>query len=109
MALAGLGSPPGAGSSGPGEGDPGLPRHWARDFYLAHVCLDAQENDEALGRLQVLYIVFVPTCRVISPAALLQEIMKLESIVVLDYQGQKVCPGHDLDISYHTFAATRLW
>lgn len=30
-----------------------LPRHWARDFYLVHVSLDAQNNEEALGRLQV--------------------------------------------------------
>ena len=30
-----------------------LPRHWARDFHLAQLSLEAQENDEALGRLQV--------------------------------------------------------
>jgi len=29
-----------------------LPLHWARDFYLVHICLDAQLNDEALSRLQ---------------------------------------------------------
>lgn len=29
-----------------------LPRHWARDFHLAQLSLEAQENDEALGRLQ---------------------------------------------------------
>ena len=29
-----------------------LPRHWMRDFYLADLCLESQENSEALGRLQ---------------------------------------------------------
>lgn len=29
-----------------------LPRHWARDFHLTQLSLEAQENDEALGRLQ---------------------------------------------------------
>ena len=29
-----------------------LPRHWARDFFLVHLCLEAQSNEEALGRLQ---------------------------------------------------------
>jgi hypothetical protein len=42
------------------EADASLPRHWARDFYLVHVCLEAQENDEALGRLQVAPRPFAP-------------------------------------------------
>lgn len=53
LSLAALNGGSTPGSCGQAEGDPGLPRHWTRDFYLAHVCLDAQENDEALGRLQV--------------------------------------------------------
>ncbi len=41
-------------AAGADAGDPAadLPRHWARDFHLAHLALEAQENDEALGRLQ---------------------------------------------------------
>lgn len=30
-----------------------LPQHWMRDAYLVSVALDAQENTEALSRLQV--------------------------------------------------------
>ena len=30
-----------------------LPRHWVRDFYHASLCLEMQENQEALSRLQV--------------------------------------------------------
>ncbi len=40
-----------------------LPRHWARDFYLAQLSLEAQENDEALGRLQAR----CPACSVQRP------------------------------------------
>ena len=32
--------------------DATLPRHWMRDFYLADLCLESQENSESLGRLQ---------------------------------------------------------
>lgn len=35
------------------EADTAMPRHWTRDFHLVHICLETQENDEALGRLQV--------------------------------------------------------
>jgi hypothetical protein len=31
-----------------------LPAHWARDFWLAAVCLELQHNAEALSRLQAL-------------------------------------------------------
>lgn len=34
-------------------GEVGLPRHWMRDFFLASLCLEVQENQEALSRLQV--------------------------------------------------------
>ena len=37
-----------------------LPRHWARDFYLAQLSLEAQENDEALGRLQARLLTCLP-------------------------------------------------
>ena len=30
-----------------------LPSHWVRDFYHASLCLEMQENQEALSRLQV--------------------------------------------------------
>lgn len=33
-------------------GEVGLPRHWMRDFFLASLCLEVQENQEALSRLQ---------------------------------------------------------
>lgn len=36
------------------SGDVGLPRHWMRDFFLASLCLEVQENQEGLSRLQVL-------------------------------------------------------
>ena len=35
------------------SGDVGLPRHWMRDFFLASLCLEVQENQEGLSRLQV--------------------------------------------------------
>ena len=34
-------------------GEVDLPRHWMRDFFLASLCLEVQENQEALSRLQV--------------------------------------------------------
>ena len=34
-------------------GEVGLPRHWMRDFFLASLCLETQENQEGLSRLQV--------------------------------------------------------
>ena len=34
-------------------GEVGLPCHWMRDFFLASLCLEVQENEEALSRLQV--------------------------------------------------------
>ena len=34
-------------------GEVSLPRHWMRDFFLASLCLEVQENQEALSRLQV--------------------------------------------------------
>ena len=35
------------------DADAALPRHWMRSFFLAHVCVEGQENEEALGRLSV--------------------------------------------------------
>ena len=35
------------------DADSALPRHWMRNFFLAHVCVEGQENEEALGRLSV--------------------------------------------------------
>ena len=35
------------------DADTALPRHWMRSFFLAHVCVEGQENEEALGRLSV--------------------------------------------------------
>lgn len=35
-------------------GEVGLPRHWMRDFFLASLCLEVQENQEGLSRLQVV-------------------------------------------------------
>lgn len=35
------------------DADSSLPRHWMRNFFLAYVCVEGQENEEALGRLQV--------------------------------------------------------
>ena len=35
------------------DADAALPRHWMRNFFLAHVCVEGQENEEALGRLSV--------------------------------------------------------
>ncbi len=34
-------------------GEVGLPHHWMRDFFLASLCLEVQENQEGLSRLQV--------------------------------------------------------
>lgn len=34
------------------DADASMPRHWTREFHLVHICLETQENDEALGRLQ---------------------------------------------------------
>ncbi|EIE22594.1 TPR-like protein [Coccomyxa subellipsoidea C-169] len=36
------------------DADASMPRHWTREFHLVHICLETQENDEALGRLQSL-------------------------------------------------------
>ena len=41
------------GNGGQLPGDVALPSHWMREVYLASVALDCQENQEALGRLQV--------------------------------------------------------
>ena len=35
------------------DADSALPRHWLRNFFLTHVCVEGQENEEALGRLSV--------------------------------------------------------
>ena len=35
------------------DADSALPRHWMRNFFLTHVCVEGQENEEALGRLSV--------------------------------------------------------
>lgn len=35
------------------DADAALPRHWMRSFFLIHVCVEGQENEEALGRLSV--------------------------------------------------------
>jgi len=37
-------------------GEVGLPRHWMRDFFLASLCLEVQENQEGLSRLQVILL-----------------------------------------------------
>ena len=39
-----------------------LPRHWARDFFLVHLCLEAQSNEEALGPAAgaCMQILFMP-------------------------------------------------
>ena len=39
-----------------------LPQHWMRDAHLVSLALDAQENAEALSRLQVSECVFVRAC-----------------------------------------------
>lgn len=31
-----------------------LPAHWAREFFLAALCLEQQQNQEALSKLQTL-------------------------------------------------------
>ena len=41
-------------------GEVGLPRHWMRDFFLASVCLQVQENQEGLSRLQVTLLTSYP-------------------------------------------------
>ncbi len=53
------------GGSGPG-GFPalpaGLPVHWAREFFLSHLCLACHQNQEALSRLQGLAQVCLNLC-----------------------------------------------
>ncbi|KAK9812215.1 hypothetical protein WJX73_004699, partial [Symbiochloris irregularis] len=49
-----------------------LPSHWMRDVYLASVALDAQENTEALSRLQALAETFPESEWLIAQAALAQ-------------------------------------
>lgn len=39
--------------------DSALPAHWMRNFYLTHVCVEGQENEEALGRLSVKSILWL--------------------------------------------------
>ncbi len=41
-------------------GEVGLPRHWMRDFFLASLCLEVQENQEGLSRLQVIMLTTCP-------------------------------------------------
>lgn len=41
-------------------GEVGLPRHWMRDFFLASLCLEVQENQEGLSRLQVTLLTYNP-------------------------------------------------
>ena len=49
-------------------GEVGLPRHWMRDFFLASVCLEVQENQEGLSRLQVILLTNNPAaCRCSMP------------------------------------------
>ena len=39
------------------DADSALPRHWMRNFFLTHVCVEGQENEEALGRLAVRFLI----------------------------------------------------
>lgn len=53
-------------------GEVGLPRHWMRDFFLASVCLEVQENQEGLSRLQTLSQQFPESDWIVGQAAVAQ-------------------------------------
>ncbi|KAL3158903.1 anaphase-promoting complex component apc8 [Trebouxia sp. C0010 RCD-2024] len=53
-------------------GEVGLPRHWMRDFFLASLCLEVQENQEALSRLQTLSQQFPESDWIVAQAAVAQ-------------------------------------
>lgn len=53
-------------------GEVGLPRHWMRDFFLASLCLEVQENQEGLSRLQTLSQQFPESDWIVAQAAVAQ-------------------------------------
>ncbi|MEW5318251.1 MAG: hypothetical protein WDW38_009486 [Sanguina aurantia] len=46
-----------------------LPAHWAREFFLAALCLDQQQNQEALSKLQTLSQLFRDSSAVLGLVA----------------------------------------
>ncbi|KAK9814160.1 hypothetical protein WJX72_001350 [[Myrmecia] bisecta] len=49
-----------------------LPRHWMREFFLVSLCLESQQNEEGLGRLQTLEQQFPRSDWVVAQAATAQ-------------------------------------
>ena len=73
-------------------GEVGLPRHWMRDFFLASLCLEVQENQEALSRLQVcLYLHLVPTAVSCLPAT--SYLGLLPQTCMYSFLSAWLCPG----------------